>query len=117
VSDPLTTERRPVGSQYGGGLERALVDAALELIEAEGADRLNLREVARQAGVSRAAPAHYFEKKEDLFTTIATGGFELLAHRVMQATPCRPEHDRDRLGTVAMLYAEFADEHPARFES
>jgi AcrR family transcriptional regulator len=107
---------RPVGVHYGGGLRGDLIRAALELIEAKGADRLSLREVARRVGVSWAAPAYHFGNKEGLFTAIALGGFQILTDRVMNTPPIREGQDPDRLGNLAELYVEFATEHPARFE-
>ncbi len=40
MSNTLCEARRPVGSHYGGGLHRDLLDTALELIEADGAEHL-----------------------------------------------------------------------------
>jgi AcrR family transcriptional regulator len=113
---PLGGTRRPVGTHYGGGLRSDLIQAALQLIDEEGADRLSLRAVARRVGVSWAAPAHYFGDKEELFTAIAVEGLQLLADQVMNTAPFRGGHDPDQAATVAKLYAQFATDHPARFE-
>ena len=59
-------------------LREAVIEAALAEIEAVGPTRLSMREIARRAGVSHAAPAHHFGDKRGIFTAIATEGFELL---------------------------------------
>ena len=53
-------------------LREAVIEAALAEIEAVGPTRLSMREIARRAGVSHAAPAHHFCDKRGIFTAIAT---------------------------------------------
>ena len=69
---------RAVGEHFAGDLRQALLDAAVATLDEAGADRLSLREVARRAGVSHAAPAHHFTDKAGLLTAIATEGFGIL---------------------------------------
>src|ERR1700722_8995056 len=61
---------------HHGDLSRALVDAARRILEAEGAAALSLRAVAREAGVSPAAPYHHFKDKTELLEAVAHGGWE-----------------------------------------
>ena len=61
-----------------GDLSRALVDAARRLLEAEGPSALSLRAVAREAGVSPAAPYHHFKDKGELLEAVAHEGWDLL---------------------------------------
>ncbi len=64
---------------HHGDLRRALLAAALEAIEESGPAALSLRDLARRAGVSHAAPAHHFGDKAGLLTALAAEGFDLLA--------------------------------------
>ena len=65
--------RRPRRTPYHhGNLRRALLDAALALIEREGADAPTLRGVAKLAGVSQAAPYRHFRNKDALLAWIST---------------------------------------------
>ncbi len=66
------TEPRPY---HHGWLRQAVIEAAVEEVESVGAAHLSMREVARRAGVSHAAPAHHFGDKAGIFTAIATEGF------------------------------------------
>jgi AcrR family transcriptional regulator len=61
---------RAVGEHFAGDLRQALLDAAVATLDEVGADRLSLREVARRAGVSHAAPAHHFTDKAGLLTAV-----------------------------------------------
>lgn len=67
---------RSVGQRHGN-VPRALIDAALGLIE-EGQEP-GLRAVARRAEVSPAAAYHHFAGKDDLLTEVARQGFVALA--------------------------------------
>ena len=49
----------------------ALVDAAASLMDAGGVAAVTLREVGRQAGVSRGAPYKHFADKEALLAAVA----------------------------------------------
>ncbi|NBS67250.1 MAG: TetR/AcrR family transcriptional regulator, partial [Betaproteobacteria bacterium] len=65
---PRTTHKvksKPT-SYHHGNLREALLEAGLELLRKDGAESLGLRELARQAGVSRTAPYRHFESKEAL---------------------------------------------------
>jgi AcrR family transcriptional regulator len=90
-------------------LRRALLDAALASIAQRGPAALSLRELARRAGVSHAAPAHHFGDKAGLLTAVATEGFLRLADALRAV-----EHD-DFL-EVGVMYVRFAVEQRAYFE-
>src|SRR5437660_3352898 len=69
---------RPVKrtAYHHGNLRRAVLDGALAAIAEHGVAALSLREVARRAGVSHAAPAHHFGDKKGVLTAIAVEGLE-----------------------------------------
>lgn len=96
---------------HHGALRRALIDAALDEVLAVGAAGVSLREIARRAGVSHAAPAHHFGDKTGLFTAIAIEGFRLTTEAIGPAAQ----------GPFGFLhggaaYVRFAAGHPAHFE-
>ncbi len=72
-----------------------------------GADGISLRELARAAGVSHAAPAHHFTDRRGLFTALAAEGWRLLAAAL---TDARPEFI-----DAAMAYVRFALDHPGHY--
>ncbi|WP_173057883.1 TetR/AcrR family transcriptional regulator [Phytohabitans houttuyneae] len=102
------TEKR---SYHHGDLRRALLVAAAEAIAESGPAALSLRDLARRAGVSHAAPAHHFGDKAGLLTALAVEGF----HRLADAL------DASRAETGSLLesgvtYVRFATENRAHFE-
>ncbi|MYS09515.1 TetR family transcriptional regulator, partial [Streptomyces sp. SID6041] len=87
--EPATTGGGPAPAEPGdGGLRERLVRTGVELVNAEGAQALSLREIARRAGVSHGAPRRYFPTHLELLSAIARQGFTELAARVAA-------HDRE----------------------
>ncbi|GAA4961539.1 TetR/AcrR family transcriptional regulator [Yinghuangia aomiensis] len=97
---------------HHGDLRRAILSAALEVIRSDGVAAISLRDLARRAEVSHAAPAHHFGDKAGLLTAIATEGFDALAV-ALTAVPAGTAH---RLREMGARYVEFAVGHPAHFE-
>src|SRR5260370_1354360 len=59
---------------HHGDLRRAILEAALELIEESGVPSLSLREIARRIGVTTAAPYHHFKDRGELLLQIGMQG-------------------------------------------
>ncbi|MCT9093822.1 TetR/AcrR family transcriptional regulator [Streptomyces sp. ASQP_92] len=98
-------------SYHHGGLRRALLTAAVEAIEESGATAVSLRDLARRAGVSHAAPAHHFGDKAGLLTAVAVEGFDLFADALNAAW----ERTGD-FAEVGVAYVRFGLTHRGHFE-
>src|SRR5918999_1058869 len=95
---------------HHGDLRRALLDTALEAVGELGPATLSLRDVARRAGVSHAAPTHHFRDKTALLTALAAEGWSLLADALGEATA-----DGRDFAELGVAYVVFATSHPAHF--
>ena len=95
---------------HHGDLRRVLLDSALELVADGGPATVSLREVARRAGVSHAAPTHHFGDKTGLMTALAAEGWAQLADAL--ATTAARTSDFAELG---VSYVLFATDHPGHF--
>jgi AcrR family transcriptional regulator len=93
---------------HHGDLRRALLDTALEAVAEHGPVAISLRDLARRAGVSHAAPTHHFRDKTGLLTALAAEGWGLLA----DALEAGPDRGFAELG---VSYVVFATSHPAHF--
>ncbi|MBM4778161.1 MAG: TetR/AcrR family transcriptional regulator [Archangiaceae bacterium] len=100
---------------HHGALFDSLVEAAGELLEADGLEALSLREVARRAGVSTAAPYHHFTDKQALLVALATDGFDDLEAALTRAT-AKVKNPRARLQAMADGYLRFAKQRPALYQ-
>ncbi|HMO42832.1 MAG TPA: TetR/AcrR family transcriptional regulator [Phenylobacterium sp.] len=96
---------------HHGDLRRALVEAACRLLDAEGPGALSLRAVAREAGVSPAAPYHHFKDKGELLDAVAHEGWEKL-DEAFQAAGAETHGVRDRVVELGVAYVRFARAHP-----
>ncbi|MFF2554830.1 TetR/AcrR family transcriptional regulator [Nocardia sp. NPDC058058] len=98
---------------HHGDLPSALLRAAIELLEENGAAELSLRAVARRAGVSTAAPYRHFADRDALLSAVAAVGYRDLAARLAAAHPA-PVTPED-LATIAIAYVRFALDRPGLF--
>ncbi len=101
-------------SYHHGNLRRALLDAALELLSERGVDGLTLREVARRAGVSHAAPYHHFADRGALVRAVVAESFEILGSSLADAA-ATADDPMERLGALGVAYVDFALDHPERY--
>lgn len=102
---------------HHGALRDALVTAAAQLLAEHGPIGVSLREAARRAGVSPAAPYHYFESKAALIAAVADAGVAALAARYAAAL-ARAGHDpAARLHALVTTQVRFAIEQPHFFNA
>src|SRR5262245_23167774 len=94
-----------MSTYHHGNLKEALLTAGGELLEKQGIAALSLRETARLAGVSHAAPYRHFPDKDTLLAALAAEGFELL-RQSLAARAAREWGEG---------YVMFALAHPHRF--
>jgi AcrR family transcriptional regulator len=104
-------EARPY---HHGDLRRALIDAARRILEAEGPSALSLRAVAREAGVSPAAPYHHFKDKTELLEAVAQEGWEMLDEVIARAKAEAASPD-EALNGIGVGYVCFARDNPALY--
>jgi AcrR family transcriptional regulator len=109
----VTTAARPY---HHGNLREALLRAGEHALEGGGAQNLSLRELAREVGVSHAAPRRHFPDKQALLDALAHAGFEQLGAMLAGALDdAGPDFDA-RLLNLARAYVGYATAHPALIE-
>jgi AcrR family transcriptional regulator len=99
---------------HHGDLRQALIEATESLLAERGPEGFSLREVARRAGVSPAAPAHHFGDAAGLLTVVATLAFDGLA-QALERGNARGTGPRAKLREQGVGYVDFAMRYPARF--
>ena len=99
---------------HHGDLSRALVLAGRRILESQGIAALSLRAVAREAGVSPAAPYHHFKDKGELLDAVAEEGWRELGASIVRAR--REAASPGKAVTeIGVAYVCFARANPALY--
>jgi AcrR family transcriptional regulator len=107
------TEQRD--TYHHGDLKRALTEAALGLVQEKGPKGFTLREVARRAGVSTAAPYRHFADKAQLLAAVATLGFVQL-HETLTAAAAETADLHQQVLDMGRVYVRWAATHPDYYQ-
>ncbi|MDQ6696084.1 MAG: TetR/AcrR family transcriptional regulator [Actinomycetota bacterium] len=96
---------------HHGDLANALRRSAAALLAERGVAGFSLREVARRAGVSHAAPAHHFGDARGLLTAVAVEAFQYLTEQT-EAAVVGVDDPVEALARLGRAYVTVAVEHP-----
>ncbi|POX65053.1 TetR family transcriptional regulator [Streptomyces sp. Ru62] len=100
---------------HHGDLRAALLKSAERTLRDKGVGALSLRELARDVGVSHAAPGRHFRDKQALLDALALDGYERLNQAL--ATADRPDRPfEERITGLARAYLGFAVDNPELLE-
>jgi AcrR family transcriptional regulator len=105
----------PPRPYHHGDLREALLAAAETLLADRGARGLSLRDVARSAGVSHAAPYHHFDGLPALLAALAERSFVQLGAAMQAGVDQHPGDPKEQLLAISAAYVDFAQRSPARF--
>lgn len=112
----VTKKTQAAGRPYHhGDLRRALLDTALQILREERNWDFTLRELARRAGVSHAAPYKHFADKQDLLSAVAALGFDALRRQMQAAIERHADDPVTQLAAMGEAYVVFAVDNPAHF--
>jgi AcrR family transcriptional regulator len=103
----MTSSEQPVAARD------ALLHAARAELVDSGHAAVSLRAVARRAGVSHAAPAHFFRDRAGMLTAVAIEGFTELAQTLAAASQRATDGREPPLEALGLAYVEFGLAHPA----
>jgi AcrR family transcriptional regulator len=99
---------------HHGALQEALLKAAEKVLERDGLQGLTLRAVAREAGVSHAAPTHHFSDLTGLVSELAAIGFRQF-NAAMAAAGSSGPSPLDKAMARAKAYVAYAQAHPGMY--
>lgn len=98
---------------HHGNLRESLLAAARALLAEKGPQGITLRDVAKAAGVSHAAPYHHFASLDALLAAVAEASFTQLGDALEMAS-AEPD-TRERLLRITEVYVAHARAQPAQF--
>jgi AcrR family transcriptional regulator len=106
------TSARPAPYHHGN-LRAELLVRAESRLELVGSQKLSLREITREIGVSHGAPRQHFPDKQALLDALAIRGLDRLGQLLDAALIGHTGTFAERLVVFARTYVGFATEHPA----
>ncbi len=98
---------------HHGDLHDALLKAAERVLERDGLPGLTLRAVAREAGVSHAAPTHHFGDLTGLVSELAAIGYRQFSAAMIAANASGTVQEKGLASAKA--YVAFARAHPGMY--
>ncbi len=93
-----------------GGLRGRAIDVALKMVEARGAEAVNLRDLASELGTGPASLYYHFANKDALMAELAVEGFRRL--RADFAAALADLRGRSPLHACGDAYLKYARIHP-----
>lgn len=115
-TDRPRDEATSTRSYHHGNLRQALLEAALDLAQRYGPERVSVREAARIVGVSPGAPFRHFPNRRALMTALAEEAGERLRIEVQKAMAGRRGSPLQRLRALGRGYLHWATQHPSHFK-
>jgi len=112
----MAPARRRPRAYHHGDLRTVVLEEVRDIIREQGVTVVSIREVARRARVSHAAPSHHFGNKAGLLTAFAIQGYDLLADTVKaDIAAAGATTPADVLAIMGQAYVRFALENPEHF--
>jgi AcrR family transcriptional regulator len=109
----MNTEKK---HYHHGDLRAMLLEITARIIAEEGVEKVTMRTLSQQAGVSRAAPYRHFPDKTALLCAVAADGFKKLENQVKKVVEMRSGNDAlSCLADMAMAYVDFAVSNPSHY--
>jgi len=92
-----------------------LLEVTARIITEEGVEKVTMRALSQQSGVSRAAPYRHFPDKTALLCAVAADGYKKLENRLKIAAEMRSTDALSRFENIAVAYVDFAVSNPSYY--
>lgn len=107
----MSDQGQPRDTYHHGNLPETLIAEGAKLLAENGIDGFSMRQVARRAGVTVAAPSHHFGSAKGLLTVIAIEGFDKLADQMALAAAASSS-PQDEVIAMCRAYVEMGKNNP-----
>ncbi len=102
---------------HHGNLREALLERAADVIAEHGIEALSLRGLARDLGVSHAAPRAHFSDRKALLSALAVEGFRLCVDAMKEGADAAGPDPVARYRALGRSYVAFARANPSCFRA
>lgn len=115
MTNSSVSRKKSKPAYHHGDLEAAAVDAAIEIIQAQGLDAVSMRQVAAKAGVTHGALYQHFDDKRKLLSVVSEEGYRRLEKKMAAARNKASTDPIAQIEALAVAYVFFAADDPAYF--
>ncbi|MEO1935218.1 MAG: TetR/AcrR family transcriptional regulator [Myxococcales bacterium] len=102
---------------HHGNLKEALLECAADVIAERGIEALTLRGLARDLGVSHAAPGAHFADRRALLCELAKVGFQRSLEFMRAGAEAAGPDPVARYRALGRSYVQFAQDNPSYFRA
>lgn len=106
-------KKKPI---HSADRKQALYAAAVSLLDSEGISAVTIRAIAREVGVSHAAPVNHFRDRSALLTEIAVQQFQAISDAAAQQFASIGLQAAERVEVVPNVMFDFGLEYPKRYQ-
>lgn len=101
---------------HHGELRQTTLSIAREIVEEDGVEKIKMRSIAEQAGVTPMAIYKHFPNKDALVNALAATGFNELAQRVSTARSIPKATPIEQLRAMLIAYFEHGNRNPGLYD-
>ncbi len=106
---------RKKNQYHHGDLRATLLEATAKIIVEEGVEKVTMRALSQEIGVSRTAPYRHFPDKTALLCAVAEDGFNKLRKHLQLVTRNTSTDALSRFENMALAYVDFAVRNSAHY--
>lgn len=99
---------------HHGNLREELLHKAISIIREKGVEKLSLRALARDVGVSQTAPYRHFTDKNELLAELATLALQELANKFL-ASITLGQSAPENIQNAGEVYLRYAFDNPEKY--
>lgn len=103
-------------SIHSSDRKQALYDAAVNLLDTDGIAAVTIRAIAKEVGVSHAAPVNHFRDRSALLTEIAVRQFQMIADDVEGQLANGSLSAAERVEVVPNAMFDYGLKYPNRYQ-
>jgi len=110
----LTEQQKDAHSYHHGNVKKALVDAAVKLIESNSVELISLRRLSKEVGVTPSAVYNHFADKDSLMLAIKIRIYDSF-NQFFERRATKSSDPEIALLDMCLAYYHFSKESPAQF--
>lgn len=114
----MTIESAAVGSAgeaLGPDRRRQIVDAAARLLVGMSPDKVGIRDLERESGITRGGIYYYFSSKEEIFSEVVLVGLSLLRDDLIEAAAGDDGAER-KMRRILAIFGRHYDDYRSMFD-